>query len=64
MTLRPWMRKELAEYMIEAGALVEGLNLLYIGKDANKQRIESQIKKLEEFPKLTNTEKSRFIGNL
>ena len=64
LTLRPWMTKELAEYMIEAGALVEGLNLLYTGKDANKQSIKSQIKKLEEFPKLTNTEKSRFIGNL
>lgn len=64
LTLRPWMTKELAEYMIEGGALVESLNLLYTGKDANRQKIESQIKKLERFPELTNAVKSRFIGNL
>jgi len=64
LTLRPWMTKELAEYMIEGGALVESLNLLYTGKDANRQKIESQIKKLERFPELTNAVKSKFIGNL
>ena len=65
LTLRPWMTKELARYTLEGGVLVESLNRLYTGKNIDRQSIEFQIKKLEDFSikgKSDNNGKRRFVG--
>jgi hypothetical protein len=59
------MTEELARHTIEGGALVESLNRLYTGKNADRQSIESQIKRLDDFSikgKTANNGESRFVG--
>lgn len=47
LSIRPWMNEKLAEYTDEAEAMVKKLDSLYIGKDADKQKINTAIKELE-----------------
>jgi len=65
LVLRPWMSEDTAKYTIEGGNLIEQLNCLYTGKDADRQKIEFRIKELEELSLRaapTNIGKCRFIG--